>query len=99
MAGSNIDHPAKFTKAPGDMSGVALAAIQGLNTVVKGKDAKIAQLEEKVADLERELQAQQAQLARLSELAPVVAKLVHQLNTQGPMNVSFETTPAGNHSF
>ena len=85
--------------APVDVSGVALAAIKGLNTVVKDKDAKIVQLEGKVADLEEKLQAQQEQLARLSALEPVVAKLVHQLNAQGTMKVSFETTPAGNHSF
>ena len=33
--------------------GVALAAIQGLNDVVKDKDGKIAALEKRVADLEK----------------------------------------------
>jgi hypothetical protein len=79
--------------APGDMSGVALAAIQGLYTVVKDKNYEIAQLKE-------QLKIQQQQIAKLSALEHVVATLVEQLNAQGPMNVSFETTPpAGNHSF
>jgi hypothetical protein len=35
-----------------DADGVALAAIQGLNAVVKEKEAKIASLEKRLSDLE-----------------------------------------------
>ena len=49
--------------APGDMSGVALAAIKGLYAIGKDKDAKIAELETiakekdtKIAHLEEQLQ-------------------------------------------
>ena len=37
--------------APVDTNGVALAAIQGLNQLVEEKDAQIASLEERIADL------------------------------------------------
>jgi len=79
--------------APGDMSGVALAAIKGLYAVVKEKNSEIAQLK-------KQLKFQQEQIAKLSALEHVVTTLVHQLNAQGPMQVSLDTTtPAGNHSF
>jgi hypothetical protein len=78
--------------APGDMSGVALAAIKGLYAQGKEKDAKIAQLEE-------QLKIQQEQIAKLSALEDVVATLVHQQNAQGPVKVSFQTTTVGTRSF
>jgi trimeric autotransporter adhesin len=40
-----------------DLHGVALAAIQGLNEKVKEKDAKISELEKRLADLERMVQS------------------------------------------
>jgi hypothetical protein len=40
-----------------DADGVALAAIQGLNAVVKEKDAKIARLEQRLSDLENLVKA------------------------------------------
>jgi len=40
-----------------DEGGVALAAIQGLNEVVKEKDAKIDELEKRLADLDQAVQA------------------------------------------
>jgi len=90
--------------APGDMSGVALAAIKGLYTIGKEKDAKIAELETiakkkdtKIAHLEEQLKAQQEQIAKLSALEHVVTTLVEQVNAQGPMKVSFETNPVVNN--
>jgi len=76
--------------APGDMSGVALAAIKGLYAAGKDKDAKIAHLEE-------QLKIQQEQIVKLSALEHVVATLVEQLNTQGTIKVSFETNPVVNN--
>jgi type II secretory pathway component PulJ len=40
-----------------DADGVALAAIQGLNQIVKAKDAKIAALEKANAVMQREMAA------------------------------------------
>jgi hypothetical protein len=41
----------------GDLSGVALVAIQGLHQLVQQKDARIAALERAVAELQRALEA------------------------------------------
>ena len=77
--------------SPGDVSGVALAAIKGLYTQskekiaqienkAKEKDEKIAQLEEKIAGLEKQIQDQADLASRLSELEPVVATILQQMN-------------------
>jgi hypothetical protein len=48
-----------------DEGGVALAAIQGLNEVVKAKEAKISALEKRVADLEQQDTERESRLVRL----------------------------------
>ena len=68
--------------SPGDVSGVALAAIKGLYAQSKQKDEKIAQLEEKIANLEKQIQAQADLASRLSDLEPVVATILQQMETQ-----------------
>jgi hypothetical protein len=45
--------------APGDQAGLALAAIQGLSNEVQQKDERIHALEQRLAQLEKALQAQQ----------------------------------------
>ena len=45
----------------------ALAAIQGLHEVVKEKDARLAELEGRVAELERQMQERDARLLRLEQ--------------------------------
>ncbi|HSF20312.1 MAG TPA: tail fiber domain-containing protein [Vicinamibacteria bacterium] len=67
--------------APGDVAGVALAAIQGLNETVRDQDAQLAALEhgvkatleekdERIAALEKELAEVKAALAKLLETQP-----------------------------
>jgi len=73
-----------------DADGVALAAIQGLYSLVQEKDARIAELEERVAALEAWNVAQQAQIddleARLTALeqragdAPASASIAPSLS-------------------
>jgi len=50
-----------------DADGVALAAIQGLQEIVKEKDAKIFRLEEKNAELERRLKVLEEFVNNLSD--------------------------------
>ncbi len=56
-----------------DASGIAFAAIQGLNQVVQEKDAEIASLEQRITALE-------AQTQRVAALETVVATLLEQNN-------------------
>ncbi len=50
-----------------DESGVALAAIQGLHEVVKEKETRIAALEKRLAELEKQNKERDARLARLEK--------------------------------
>ena len=53
-----------------DLTGISLAAIQGLYQTVQEKDARITALEQRLAELEKKLEALAGSAAKRSELAP-----------------------------